>query len=97
MDSVDVLCVEFVDYSVLVNRDDVGPIILGRGLRQGEPLSPIYLLFVWKACHLLSVMWRKNALLLEPGCAEGRPQFLISVSPTTVSSSFVGKKTKLIS
>ena len=34
------MCVETVDYSVIMNKDMVGPIIPGRGLRQGDPLSP---------------------------------------------------------
>jgi len=33
-------CTETVDYSVLVNNEAVGPIIPGRCLRQGVPLSP---------------------------------------------------------
>jgi len=34
------MCVESMDYSVLVNNEKVGPIIPGRGLGQGDPLSP---------------------------------------------------------
>lgn len=34
------MCVETVDYSVIVNNEVVGPIIPCRGLRQGDPLSP---------------------------------------------------------
>jgi len=34
------MCVETVDYFVIVNNDVVGSIILGRGLRQGNPLLP---------------------------------------------------------
>ena len=34
------MCVETIDYSVIVNNEMVGPVIPGRGLRQGDPLSP---------------------------------------------------------
>jgi len=34
------MCVETVDYSIVVNNEMVGLIILGRGLRQGDPLAP---------------------------------------------------------
>lgn len=41
------LCVEIVDYSAYMNGNMVGLIVHGRGLRQGNPLSP-YLFFVLK-------------------------------------------------
>lgn len=38
--------VKSVSYLVLINNNQVGPIIPGRGLRQGCPLSPYLLYYV---------------------------------------------------
>jgi ribonuclease HI len=48
------MCVSTVNYSVLLNFEKLGPIVPGRGLRQGDPLSPY--LFILVAEGLTALM-----------------------------------------
>ena len=47
------LCVTIVSYFVLVNGNAVEPITLGRGPRQGDPLSPYLVILCAKVLSSL--------------------------------------------
>jgi len=56
-----ILCVEMVDYSVLVNGTSMGPIVPGRDLRQGYPLSPYLFIICVKGLYsLIREVERRN-------------------------------------
>lgn len=63
------MCVESVSYNFAVNDNIVGPIIPGRGLRQGDPLSPY--LFILCAEGLSSLLRGENRRGTLHGCRVG--------------------------
>lgn len=50
---------EFVNYSILINGDTVGPITPRRGIRQGDPLLPY--LFILCTAGLSSILKERDA------------------------------------
>ena len=70
------MCVSTVRYNVLVNGMEVGPIILKRGLRQGDPLSPY--LFILCAEGLSSLIKRVEFEGLLHGCRVSKTGLTVS-------------------
>jgi len=68
-----VMCVESVDYSVLVNGEHVGPIIPGRGLRQGDPLSPYLFIICAEGLSCLIRDAEERIAILGTSICSGAP------------------------
>ncbi|PNX80686.1 ribonuclease H [Trifolium pratense] len=64
------MCVDTVDYSIIANDETVGPIILARGLRQGDRCHHICSLFVQKAFQRQSDRQKNAEKSLAPEYAE---------------------------
>ena len=66
------MCVSSVSYSVIINGDTYGNIVISRGLRQGEPLSPyLFLLCVEGLSALLHEAARNqhlSGISISKGC-----------------------------
>ena len=70
------MCVSTVQYFILHNGHELGPIVPRRGLRQGDPLSPY--LFILCAEGLSALIRHNKRLGLWQGCKINRLAPVIS-------------------
>lgn len=64
------MCVRTVKFNVLLREDIIGPIVLGRGLRQGDPMSPC--LFIIATEGLTALIKKQERMGLYHGCKIAR-------------------------
>lgn len=67
------LCVSTVRYHVLQEGKEVGSIVLGRGLRQGDPLSPYLFILCTEGLSSLIRRQEQNGLLHGVRITRGAP------------------------
>jgi hypothetical protein len=67
------MCVESIDYPVLVNNDDVCPIISGRGLRQVDLLSPYLFILCAKGLSSLIYDAEERKIIIGTSICRGAP------------------------
>ena len=70
------MCVTTIEYMVTQDGHEVGPIILGHGLRHGDPLSPFH--FIICAEGLSSILKVYEFRGLIHGCKVARTALIIS-------------------
>jgi len=89
------MCIESVDYYVLVNNESVGSVILLRGLCQGDYVSPH--LFIICSEELSSLIRDVEDCDVINGTrvCKGAPQCLIFSLPMIASYSLKPRQTKL--
>lgn len=81
------LCVETVDYTMLVNGAQVGPFIPGRGIRQGDPLLPYLFIICAEGLSALISDVERRGVLNGTVSAQELPQYHIFYLRMTVSYS----------
>jgi hypothetical protein len=67
------MCLESDEYSVMVNGEKVGPISPGRGLRQGDPLSPYLFILCAEGLTSLIKKYEARVTFMVYGRVEGPP------------------------
>ena len=67
-------CITSISYPVIINGDTCGNIVPTRGLRQGDPLSPILFLIYTKGLSALINKATRNQLLTSISICRGCPR-----------------------
>ena len=66
-------CLQTVHYSILVNRDSIGNISPGKGLRQGDPLSPYLFILCNEGLSIILKYYERRGVIHGVKVCKGTP------------------------
>ncbi|GLT69982.1 hypothetical protein SLA2020_420900 [Shorea laevis] len=86
-------CITSVSYSILINGDPYGSIILARGLRQGDPISPYLFIICAEALSAMLQEAERSREVTGVPIAKGRSSYdhLIEEARSHLNGMYTGR------